>query len=239
MTGVSREIPPRVADIALEYGVPDAAAALTALLELIAGDEHAPTGVRDPETAADVHVADSLVALEVDDVRDARWIVDIGSGAGFPGIALAAALPEARVVLLESVRRKAAWLERAVEIIGVRTAEAVAARAEQWPAGVGAHDVVAARAVDALAVLVEYAAPLLREDGVLVAWKGLRDSVEERDGAAAAQHLGMAVEEVRPVTPYPGSRGRHLHIVRKVRETPRGFPRPPGRAHKRPITATR
>lgn len=229
----------RVDDIAQQYGVPHAAEPLRALLALIADDETAPTGVRDPAVGADVHVADSLVALEVDDVRDAGWIADIGSGAGFPGAALAAALPGARVVLLEGTRRKAAWLERAVEVTGVLNAEAVAARAEEWPAGIGAQDVVAVRAVDALTVLVEYAAPLLREGGVLVAWKGRRDPVEERDGAAAADRLGMAVEEVRAVTPYPGSRDRHLHIFRKVRETPPGYPRRAGRARKRPITADR
>ncbi len=229
----------RVDDIALQYGVPHAAEPLGALLELIAADETAPTGVRDPQVGADVHVADSLAALEVDDVRDAGWIVDIGSGAGFPGAGLAAALPGARVALLEATRRKAAWLERALDVAGVVNAEAVAARAEEWSAGIGEQDVVAVRAVDALTVLVEYAAPLLRTGGVLVAWKGARDPLEERDGAAAAELVGMAVEEVRSVTPYPGSRDRHLHIFRKVRETPPGYPRAPGRARKRPITADR
>jgi 16S rRNA (guanine527-N7)-methyltransferase len=229
----------RVADIALEYGVPDAEAPLSALLELIASDDDAPTAVRDVRIGADVHVADSLVALNLPEVRTARWIVDIGSGVGFPGLALAAALPEARVVLLEAARRKAAWLDRAAQVVGLPNADAVAARVEEWHAGFGLQDVATARAVAALAVLIEYAAPLLRDGGVLVAWKGRRDTVEERDGVAAAQRLGMAVDEVLPVTPYPGSRDRHLHIVRKVRETPPGYPRAPGRARKRPIAADR
>ena len=86
-----------------------------------------------------------------------------------------------------------------------------------------------------LAVLVEYAAPLLREGGVLVAWKGARDASEEGAGAAAAAEVGMAVKEVLPVQPYPASENRHLHVFRKVAPTPERFPRRAGMAKKRPL----
>jgi 16S rRNA (guanine527-N7)-methyltransferase len=88
-----------------------------------------------------------------------------------------------------------------------------------------------------LAVLAEYAAPLLREGGVLVAWKGRRDPQEERDAASAAGQLGLAVEQVRPVAPYRGADHRHLHVLRKVAPTPDRFPRRPGMARKRPLGA--
>jgi 16S rRNA (guanine527-N7)-methyltransferase len=107
------------------------------------------------------------------------------------------------------------------------------------PAALGggreAYDAVTARAVGPLAVLVEYAAPLLRPDGVLVAWKGARDAGEEDSGAAAAERVGMAVKEVVPVRPYPASENRHLHVYRKVAPTPERFPRRPGMARKRPL----
>jgi 16S rRNA (guanine527-N7)-methyltransferase len=89
-------------------------AALRAVLELQAEDPTASTTVRDPEAAADRHVADSLVALEIPAVGAARRIVDIGSGAGWPGLALAAALPSARVALVESAVRHCRYLDRAV-----------------------------------------------------------------------------------------------------------------------------
>jgi 16S rRNA (guanine527-N7)-methyltransferase len=89
--------------------------------------------------------------------------------------------------------------------------------------------------VGPLAVLVEYAAPLLRRDGVLVAWKGARDPAEERAGAAAAERVGMAPAEVLPVQPYPDSENRHLHVFRKVAPTPAEFPRRAGMARKRPL----
>ena len=84
-------------------------------------------------------------------------------------------------------------------------------------------------------MLVEYAAPLLREGGVLVAWKGARSEEEERAGARAAERLGMGAGEVRRVVPFAGARNRHLHVFRKEAPTPDGFPRRPGMARKRPL----
>jgi 16S rRNA (guanine527-N7)-methyltransferase len=191
--------------------------------------------VTDPREAVDVHVADSLVGLEVEDVRRAEVLADLGAGAGFPGLVLAAALPAARVVLVESVGRKAEFLRRAASALGLERAEVVALRAEEWRAGLGACDVVCARALARMDVLAEYAAPLLREGGALVAWKGRRDAEEERGGAAAAARLGLAVEEVREVHPWPEAQARHLHVLRKVAPTPPGFPRRPGMARKRPL----
>jgi 16S rRNA (guanine527-N7)-methyltransferase len=84
-------------------------------------------------------------------------------------------------------------------------------------------------------VLAEYAAPLLREGGVLVAWKGRRDEEEERDASVAAARLGLAVQEVRAVEPFPETQARHLVVLRKIAPTPDGFPRRPGMARKRPL----
>jgi 16S rRNA (guanine527-N7)-methyltransferase len=113
----------------------------------------------------------------------------------------------------------------------------VADRVEPWAAGAGgsAYDAVTARAVAPLPVLAEYAAPLLSLGGALVAWKGARDKREEAAGAAAAAELGLAPASVLAVTPYAGSRNRHLHVYLKVDETPERFPRRPGIAAKRPI----
>jgi 16S rRNA (guanine527-N7)-methyltransferase len=198
--------------------------------------------VREREEALDVHVADSLSGVEVEALREASRIADVGSGAGFPGLVLAIALPTARVDLLEGSRRKGAVIERLAAAGGVENARTVVTRAEQWavlpPAEGGgreAYDAVTARAVAPLAVLIEYAAPLLRTGGVLVAWKGARDPKEELAGQAAAGELAMAVEEVRRVVPFEGARGRHLHVVRKLAATPGGFPRRPGMARKRPL----
>ncbi len=233
-TEVRRELEALVARYSLP---PNAASQLRALLGLIAADPHAPTTVRLPQQAVDVHVADSFVALELAAVRSASMIADLGAGVGFPGLALAVALPAAGVVLVESVARKCAFIRAAADAADLSNVQVVADRAESWSAGIGTRDLVTARALAPLAVLAEYGAPLLREGGVLVAWKGRRDSHEEQAAAVAAEELGLALEEVRSVHPYRGAEHRHLHVLRKVAPTPERFPRRPGMARKRPLGA--
>jgi 16S rRNA (guanine527-N7)-methyltransferase len=222
--------------LAERFGLPDRAPAqLERLLDLVASDPLAPTTVRDPAAALDAHVADALVGLELEAVREAGRIADLGSGAGFPGLVLAAALPQAEVALVESSRRKCAFLGRAVAAMGLENVAVVCERAESWSAGLGVHDLVTARALASLNVLVEYAAPLLREGGALVAWKGRRDEREEADGAAAAEQTGLAGAEIRPAEPWDGAQHLHLHLYVKVGSTPDRFPRRPGMASKRPL----
>ena len=235
----SPSVQARLDEFAARYGLPEGATArLSALLDLVATEPASITSVRDPERGVDVHVADSLVALEIDAVRDARNVADLGSGGGFPGLALAIALPETQVALVESVRRKCAFLERAAAELGLGNVDVVNARAEAWPEGTGGHDVVTARALASLGVLVEYAAPLLREGGSLVAWKGRRDPGEEADAGVAAEALGMARPAPLPVAPFPDADARTLYLSLKVRSTPNGYPRRPGMARKRPFRAS-
>jgi 16S rRNA (guanine527-N7)-methyltransferase len=233
------DVASRLNELTRRYDLlPEAAERFALLLDLVAAEPSAITTVRDPAKGVDVHVADSLVALKLPAVRDAGRIADLGSGGGFPGLVLAIALPAAHVALIESVGRKVAFLRSAVERLELANAEAVQARAEDWPAGIGAHDLVTARALASLSVLVEYAAPLLAERGSLVAWKGVPDSREEADGRAAAEALGMTTPEAHPVRPFTGARGHKLYLSSKVRPTPLGYPRRAGIARKRPIRAS-
>lgn len=226
---------PGIEHLLARYSLPSqAAASLASLLDSLEG-EHAPTAVHERSRALDLHLADSLVALEVDGVRRARQIADLGAGAGFPGLALAVALPSAHVTLVESSRRKCAWIDCASAAAGLLNTTAVAVRAEAWPAGLDTQDLVIARALAALPVLVEYAAPLLRLGGQAVFWKGRRDAAEEADGAFAAEELGFEPATVVEVEPFEGAEHRHLHVVRKVAPTPARFPRRPGIAVKRPL----
>jgi 16S rRNA (guanine527-N7)-methyltransferase len=163
-------------------------------------------------------------------------MADLGSGAGWPGLALAAALPSAHVSLVESAVRHCRYLERAAE--GMENVTVVHARAEEWAAGIGAHDVITARALAALPVVLEYAAPLLELGGHVVAWKGELEDAEAANGAAAAEILGLEPVSVVPVQPFPEARGRTLHVFRKASATPDRFPRRPGMATKRPLGAS-
>ena len=228
-----------MADVCRRFGLVEAAAGrLDRLLDLLAESPDAPTTVTDRATAADVHIADSLAALELVEIRGAATLADVGSGAGFPGLPLAIALPRSRVVLIESTGRKCAFLRRAAAAAGAGNAEVQCSRVEEWEAGREACDAVTARALAPLAVVTEYAAPLLRTGGTLVAWGGRRDAQAERDARAAADVLGLVPQPVVAVRPYPASEHRHLHRFVKLAPTPEGFPRRPGMARKRPLRAS-
>lgn len=209
-------------------------ATLERIVAMLVSDPLAPSAVA-PDAVLDVHVADSLSALALPQVTRARTVADLGSGAGFPGLALAVALPRARVALVESVSRKCRFLERVCSGAGVENAHVVHARAERWPDGLGRHDLVTARALAPLAVLCEYAAPLLASGGTLVAWKGEIGLSEAQMGERAASLLGLEPGGVVRTEPYAGSVAHHLHSYRKVAPTPPGYPRRPGVARKRPL----
>jgi 16S rRNA (guanine527-N7)-methyltransferase len=207
------------------------------ILELQATDPTASTSVRHVPDAVGVHVADALVALELPYVAGAVRIADLGSGAGWPGLALAAALPDAHVSLVDSQIRHCRYLEKAVEVGELGNVSVVNARAEAWPEGLGAHDLVTARALAALPVILEYAAPLLAEGGHVVAWKAATSDQERADSLAAAGILGLEPLPIVSVTPFPGARDHTLHPFRKIAPTPDRFPRRPGMAVKRPLRA--
>ena len=209
-------------------------ARLARVLETLAHDPLAPTSIRD-ERALDAHIADSLTALDLDCVARARTVADLGSGAGFPGIVLAIALPQAEVALVESASRKCAFLERLCASAGVANARVIHARVEEWAQGLGAHDLVVARALAPLAVLCEYAAPLLAPGGSLVAWKGAVSAAEAEAGERAAPLLGLRARGAVRATPYAGSVAHHLYLFEKVAATPPRYPRRPGTARKHPL----
>lgn len=233
---MKREPPAGLKALAERHGLqPGQARQLWVVLERLAAEETAPTSVKDVARALDVHLADSLAALELAEVRAAGALVDIGAGAGFPGTPLAVALPASRVALLESQSRKCSYMESVLARAGIGNAEVVCARAEEWPEGLEAHDVALARAVAPQAVVLEYAAPLLRVGGALVDWRGRREPAEEAAARAAAAELGLERAEVRRTTPFEGARDHHLHVFRKVADTPSRFPRRAGIARKRPL----
>lgn len=226
----------RLARLARDWDVgPDGERALKTLLATLAADPASPTTVRDPARAVDFHVADALSGLLVGELATARLVADVGAGAGIPGLVLAAARPRLRVVEVESVARKCAFLERLIAAMGLRNAHVACARAEEWDAGRDRCDAVLARAVAPLPVLVEYAAPLLSEGGALVAWKARPGPREVRDGDHAAAVLGLSTARVVSVPPLSGATERSLYVYLKVGPLPNGYPRRAGMARKRPL----
>jgi len=209
---------------------------LETVLALLAEERASVSSVVD-QRAWKVHVEDSLTGLEVPELREARRIADVGAGAGFPGLVLAVALPEAQIDLIESVGRKTAFIARAAESAGIPNAVAVNARAEDVARGEAreTYDIVTSRAVGRLSTLAELASPLLHENGLLVAWKGKRDPAEEQQLQNASEALAMTPEQILDVGHRAGSEHRHLHVIRQTAETPSHLPRKSGLAKKRPF----
>jgi len=212
-----------------------ARAQLETVLALLAEERASVSSVVD-KRAWQVHVVDSLTGLEVPDLRAALRIADVGAGAGFPGLVLAVALPGAQVDLVESVGRKCEFMRGAIDAAGIPNATVLNARSEDLASGDGreAYDAVTARAVGRLSTLAELASPLLKPNGVLVAWKGRRGAEEERQLENAAESLAMRPEQILDVGNRAGSEHRHLHVIRKSGSTPDNLPRNPGIAKKRP-----
>jgi 16S rRNA (guanine527-N7)-methyltransferase len=208
---------------------------LQKLLERLVEDPEAPTSIRDPTEAVDVHLADSLIGLEIAELHAARSLVDIGSGAGLPGLALAVALPSCEVALLESQTRKCTFLETVSAYLETGNTTVVCARAEDWAEGRDAQDVAVARAIAPQPVVLEYAAPLLRVGGLLIDWRGVRSHDDEAHAARAAAELGLSLREIRHVVPFPAAHSHHLHVFEKIAPTPGRFPRRAGIARKRPL----
>lgn len=197
------------------------------------------TALTELELAIDRHIADSLCGLRSEPIRRATTLVDIGAGVGFPGLVLAVMLPDCEVTLLDSVRKKMESAEVIARELGIPNVECVWSRVEEFAiegsSARSSFDVVTARALAPLAVLVEYAAPLLKPGGQLVAWKGSPDSEEVVSADRAAAIVGTEQRPTIDVHPYPGSKGHSLYVFEKTSETPARFPRRPGVALKKPL----
>lgn len=207
-------------------------------LERLLQDPDAPISASTRGEVAKVHIADSLTGLEFSELAAASSAADIGSGAGLPGLPLAISLPNLQWTLIEATGRKCAFIDRAVEALGIPNVAVEAQRTEEFSAaspGREAFDLVTARAVGSLATTAELAAPLVRTGGSVMIWRGARDPVAEEQFDRAADRLALESVEVRPVSPYPGSRDRHIHLLRKNGPTPEDLPRRPGMAAKRPF----
>lgn len=176
------------------------------------------TGLRELEAARRALVADALRAIPLLEETEGA-VVDVGSGGGSPGIPLALALPDRRFTLLEAERRKAAFLERhAAELANV---EVVWGRAETQP--LEAWGVALAKALAKPPVAAELALPLVRQGGAALLWVG--ETADRERVARAAAALGGCLEQDCD----------GLLVLRKIGPTPRGFPRRPGMAKKRPL----
>lgn len=184
------------------------------------------------------HFCDSLTLLRCVDLKGEKSLMDVGTGAGFPGIPLKILFPEAEMTLMDSLQKRILFLEEIKALLGLENLRLLHGRAEE--AGrqkeLREHfDVCVSRAVSQLSVLSEYCLPFVKVGGVFVSYKSA-DCEEEVQAAKKAIHLlGGKVEEVKRFT-LPGSdMGRALVVIRKVSATPGKYPRKAGTPAKMPL----
>ncbi len=189
------------------------------------------------EEMAEKHFVDSLTVLLVPKVNDARNAIDIGSGAGFPGIPLKVVRPDMKITLVDSLGKRVKFLERVVRALELEGIRCYHSRAEEMGQDKGhreKYDVALARAVASLVLLCEYLVPLVRMGGIMVALKGPSGKEEVKEAERALDILGGRVEDILELS-LPSGDGRQLVVIEKVGETPRLYPRRPGMARKDPL----
>lgn len=199
---------------------------------------HNLTAITDPREIVVKHFLDSLAGVLVLDPAAGNRIIDVGSGAGFPGLPLKIVRPELELTLLESSRKKAGFLETTVRELGLEGVLVAGLRAEDAgrdPVHRGTYHWAVARAVAPVSVLGEYCLPLLRVRGVLVAYKGPRIGAELKQAGRALEILGGGIREVLEFTLPGGDDRRSLVVIEKTAPTPERFPRRAGMAAKRPL----
>lgn len=195
------------------------------------------TAITAPADIAMKHFLDSFTAAAVRTWNGRERIIDVGSGAGFPGIALRIAFPNAKVTLVESMGKKARFLEEVTSALGLDGVEVRNERAEVLAhARRGRYDVATARAVGTLGAIVEYLLPFLRVGGDAIAWKG-RVEPELAGAKKACASIGGEIVKITPTSELGLGAllpGRSLVMIRKVRETPSRYPRSAAEAKRRP-----
>ena len=180
------------------------------------------TAITEDTQVAKLHLLDSLTVLCCADLRG-KTLIDVGCGAGFPGVPLAIACPEAKVTLLDSLGKRVKWLEETLPQLGIE-AECVTARAEEAVAQRReTYDFATSRAVARLNILLELTAPYVKVGGAVLAMKGAAAKEELNECAGAIKKLGLQLEEVRE---FPVDGASHAVIIlRKIAPTPKQYPR--------------
>jgi 16S rRNA (guanine527-N7)-methyltransferase len=197
------------------------------------------TSITDPADIVVKHFLDSLaVAAVLPRSAAGLTVIDVGAGAGFPGLPLKIALPGIRLTLLEATGKKAVFLQHVVNTLGLPNVAVVTARAEEagrQPRLREQFDVVLARAVAVMPVLAELTLPLVKVGGLVIAAKGQDPTAEIKEAANALGVLGGRVKQILPVT-VPGlEAARHLVVIKKIKPTPKQYPRRPGLPAQKPI----
>ncbi len=193
------------------------------------------TAITEPTDVTQLHLLDCAAVLTVADLKG-KTVIDVGTGAGFPGMPLQILEPTAKLTLLDSLNKRIGFLQEVCDALGLKNTRCVHARAEEYAREHREKfDFATSRAVAALNVLCELALPMVKVGGAFLAMKSIDCDEELRQAKSAISQLGGSVDSVRDYT-IPGTDVRHrLVIIRKVKPTPTTFPRAFARIKKNPL----
>ena len=196
------------------------------------------TAITEYEEVVDKHFIDSILLGSVKGLSGKKRVIDVGTGAGFPGIPLKIVYPELEITLLDSLNKRVKFLDEVIEELGLTGIQAVHSRAEdlaQDAAHRQQYDICVSRAVANLATLSEYCIPFVKQGGYFISYKSTQIEEELKQAKKAVQVLGGTLEQIETVQ-IPGTTiERQFVMIRKTGTTPKKFPRKAGTASKTPI----
>lgn len=196
------------------------------------------TAITEYEEVVDKHFVDSILLGSVKELSGKKRVIDVGTGAGFPGIPLKIVYPELEITLLDSLNKRVKFLNEVIEELGLTGIQAVHSRAEdlaQDAAYRQQYDICVSRAVANLATLSEYCIPFVKQGGYFISYKSTQIEEELKQAKKAVQVLGGTLEQIETVQ-IPGTTiERQFVMIRKTGTTPKKFPRKAGTASKTPI----
>lgn len=196
------------------------------------------TAIKEDEEIIKKHFIDSLKILKIDEIRNAESIIDIGTGAGLPGIPLKIMLPEAKITLLDSLNKRVNFLMEVINKLNLKKIEAIHGRAEEMAKNKKfreKYDVVVSRAVASLPVLSEFCIPYVKIGGIFVAMKGPSVDEEIKESEYAIKILGGEIEKVDNVNIEDSDLNHKLVIIRKIKNTNKEYPRKYSLITKKPL----
>lgn len=196
------------------------------------------TAIKNPDEIRTKHFLDSLsCALAINDFNG-RSLIDVGTGAGFPGIPLKIVFPDLKLTLVDSVGKKLVFCQHIIDRLSLTDCRVIHARAEDLgndPLHRERYDIAVARAVTGLSALSELLLPLVKRKGIMIAQKGETAAEELKTAEKAIRILGGGDTQLIPVAIPNAAEQRYLIRIEKQKNTPSGYPRRPDQIHKKPI----